>query len=100
MVGRVRGLVQVAPPPAVAWAQRAMAARPDSRDVLASYDGPALVVVGEEDTISPPADAEAMAAGAAAGTARAASPKAGHLTAVETPEAFNDAVQGFLDELG
>jgi pimeloyl-ACP methyl ester carboxylesterase len=27
-------------------------------------------------------------------------PEAGHLTAVETPEAFNAAVAGFLAELG
>src|SRR4051794_11071299 len=30
VVGRVKGLVEAAPGPAVAWAQRAMAARPDS----------------------------------------------------------------------
>ncbi len=99
VTGRVRGLLQVAPPPAVAWAQRAMAVRPDSMDVLASYDGPALVVVGEQDTISPPSDAEAMAAALPQGRL-VCLPASGHLTAVETPDAFNDAVLGFLTELG
>ncbi len=98
VVGRVRGLLQVAPPAAVAWAQRAMAARPDSLADLASYDGPALVVVGEEDTLSPPADAEAMAQALPRGRL-VQIPQSGHLTAVETPEAFNRAVQQFLAEL-
>jgi pimeloyl-ACP methyl ester carboxylesterase len=97
--GRVRGLVQAAPASAVAWAQRAMAARPDSFDTLRAFGGPALVVVGTEDVLSPPSDGEAMAA--ALPRARLVSmPEAGHLTAVETPEAFNAEVAGFLAELG
>ena len=96
--GRVRGLVQSAPPAAVAWAQRAMAARPDSFDTLRSFDRPALVVVGQEDVLSPPADAEAMAEALPRGRL-VVMPEAGHLTAVETPEAFNAQVAGFLAEL-
>lgn len=99
VVGRVRGLVQAAPAAAVAWAQRAMAARPDSFDTLRAFDRPALVVVGVEDSLSPPADAEAMAAALPHGRLVLV-PEAGHLTAVETPEAFNAAVAGFLGELG
>jgi pimeloyl-ACP methyl ester carboxylesterase len=96
--GRVRGLVQAAPAPAVAWAQRAMAARPDSFDVLREFAGPALVVVGDEDVLSPPVDAQAMA-DALPDSRLVLVPEAGHLTAVETPEAFNAAVTGFLEEL-
>lgn len=93
--GRVRALVQAAPAPAVAWAQRAMAARPDSLETLRAADIPALVVVGEEDTLSPPAEAEAMAAALpAAQLVRL--PGAGHLSAVETPEAFNEAALAWL----
>lgn len=99
VAGRVRGLVQAAPAPAVAWAQRAMAARPDSFDVLRAYAGPALVVVGAEDTLSPPADAEAMAE-ALPDARLAIVPEAGHLTAVETPEAFNAEVTGLLSRVG
>jgi pimeloyl-ACP methyl ester carboxylesterase len=98
VTGRVRGLVQAAPPPAVAWAQRAMAARADSFDVLRTFDRPALVVVGEEDALSPVADAEAMAAALPDARLRVL-PEAGHLTAVETPEAFTAEVAGFLAEL-
>ena len=95
VAGRVRGLVQAAPAPAVAWAQRAMAARPDSFDTLRGFDRPALVLVGQEDVLSPPSDAEAMAE--ALPSARlAVLPEAGHLTAVETPETFSAEVAGFL----
>lgn len=98
VTGRVRGLVEAAPAPAVAWAQRAMAVRPDSFETLRAFDRPALVVVGEEDVLSPPPDAQAMAEALPQGRLVVV-PEAGHLTAVETPEAFNAAVAGFLAEL-
>jgi pimeloyl-ACP methyl ester carboxylesterase len=96
--GRVRGLVQAAPAAAVAWAQRAMAGRPDSFETLQAFDRPALVIVGQEDVLAPPSDAEAMAAALPSGRL-VVLPQAGHLTAVETPEAFNAQVAGFLAEL-
>lgn len=96
--GRVRGLVQSAPPKAVAWAQRAMAGRPDSFDTLRGLKVPALVIVGEEDLLTPPADAETMV-GAVPDGRLAVIEKAGHLSAIEQPEAFNRAVAGFIDEL-
>ncbi|TDD20196.1 alpha/beta fold hydrolase [Nonomuraea diastatica] len=98
--GRVKGLVQSAPPGAVAWAQRAMAARPGSFETLRALKVPLLVVVGEEDELSPPADAEEMARTVPEGRLETI-PKAGHLSAVEQPEAFNAAVTEFLRaELG
>ncbi len=45
--GRVRALVEDAPPPAAAWAQRAMAGRPESFDTLRGVTVPALVIAGE-----------------------------------------------------
>lgn len=96
--GRVRGLVQAAPPGAVAWAQRAMAGRLDSFDTLRALKVPVLVIVGEEDETSPLADAEAMTRAVPDGRL-AVIEKAGHLSAVEQPEAFNRAVAGFIDEL-
>ncbi len=97
--GRVKALVQAAPPAAVAWASRAMAARPDSLQTLAEVRVPTLVLVGEEDTLSPPADAEAMAT-AVPGAQLVRIPSSGHLSAVEAPEEFNHAVGAFLDGLG
>lgn len=96
VTGRVRGLVAAAPPAAVAWAQRAMAARPDSLDVLRGVDVPALVLVGDEDALSPVEAARELAEALPQGRLEVL-PGAGHLTAVEVPETFADAVIGLLD---
>lgn len=99
VTARVSSFVQAAPPPAVAWAQRAMAARPDSFEVLRATDVPALVVVGEEDALSPVPDAEAMVDALPQGNLVVLA-AAGHLSAVEVPDAFAAAVNGWLDRLG
>ncbi len=96
--GRVKALVQAAPAPAVVWAQRAMAARPDSFDTLRAVDVPTLVLVGEEDTLAPPSDAEAIAA-AVPGAELVRIADAGHLSAVEAPEEFSGALGAFLAAL-
>ena len=96
--GRVKGLVQAAPAAAVAWAQRAMAARPDSFDALRAVSVPTLVVVGDEDRLSPPEDAQAMA-DAVTGARLEVLPRAGHLSAMECPEEFNAAVLKFVATL-
>ncbi|GAA3461609.1 alpha/beta fold hydrolase [Saccharothrix longispora] len=91
VVERVRELVLARDPAEVAWAQRAMAARPDSTGLLAEVDVPALVLVGEHDRLTPPATAREMAA-----VLRRVDcvelPGAGHLTPLEAPEAFAAAV--------
>ena len=99
VAGRVRGLVEAAPPPAAAWAQRAMAARPDSLDTLRAADVPALVIRGDEDALASQADVDAMVEALPQGRL-VVLPGAGHLTAVEVPEAFDAAVREFLDPLG
>ena len=72
-------------PADVAWAQRAMAARPDRTHVLAAFSGPVTVVVGDEDTVTPVAAAEHMAA-AARDAQLVVVPRSGHMSAVEQPE--------------
>ena len=99
LVERVRELIEEATPPAVAWMQRAMAARGDSLELLAGLHVPALVMVGEEDLITPVAEAEAMAA-ALPDAELTVLPGAGHLSAMETPDAFNAAVRGLLRRVG
>jgi pimeloyl-ACP methyl ester carboxylesterase len=56
---------------------------------------PALIVWGAEDRIFPPAQAQAFAA-AIAGSRVVVVPGAGHLPHIEAPQAFADAVNGFL----
>jgi pimeloyl-ACP methyl ester carboxylesterase len=98
VTGRAKALVQAAPAPAVAWAQRAMAARPDSFGTLRETTVPTLVIVGAEDTVTPPDEARAMA-DAMTGARLQVLPRAGHLSALECPEEFNAAVSGFLATL-
>jgi pimeloyl-ACP methyl ester carboxylesterase len=98
VLGRVRALVEDAPPAAAAWAQRAMAARPDSFDTLRTVTVPALVVAGEQDALSSVADAQAMV-DALPEARLVVVPRSGHLTAVEAPDAFNVAAREFLTSL-
>lgn len=72
--------------------------RPDSRPLLAEIDVPVLVLVGEEDAVTPPAEARAMVEQLPdARLARIAG--AGHLLAVEQPGELLDALLPFLREM-
>lgn len=95
VVQRVQRLIETADPEGVAWAQRAMAGRSGSFDTLRRLGVPVLVVVGDEDGLSPPSDADAMLT-ALPDARLAVVPRAGHLTPVEDPAAFATAVQEFL----
>jgi len=98
VVDAVREMAAAVSPPAVAWAQRAMARRPESFATLASVNVPSLVMVGEEDVLSTLDDAHIMVD--ALSDARLVTiPEAGHLSAMEQPEAFTEAVREFLIEL-
>ncbi len=81
---------------AIAWAQRAMAARPNSAELLRTADVPTLIVRGEQDTLIPAEEADALAA---------LMPKAevvvlagaGHLPPVEVPEEFAGTIARWLE---
>jgi pimeloyl-ACP methyl ester carboxylesterase len=96
--GRVRALLEAAPPAAAAWAQRAMAARPDSLDTLRKVDVPAVVILGDEDGLASRDDAEAMVEALPQGRL-VLIPGAGHLSAVEAPGPFSTAVREMLGRL-
>ena len=98
VVSEIGELVRSQPAEGVAWAQRAMAARPDSSEVLREFTGPALVVVGEEDSLTPPEAARNVAA-LLPNSAQRVVPRAGHLVPVEDPEAFAATVRPWLEEL-
>ncbi|HPE11895.1 MAG: alpha/beta fold hydrolase [Actinobacteria bacterium] len=97
VVQTVRGWIEQAPPEAVASAQRAMADRPDSAPTLRNYEGPAVVLWGDEDVISPTADQKAMLEMMPQAVARQI-PRAGHLSAVEDPGAVNDVLLEVLTD--
>jgi 3-oxoadipate enol-lactonase len=69
--------------------------RTDSRDTLPTITVPTLVIAGDVDVITPPADARALTA-AIPGARLVVIPKAGHLSPLENPRAFNAAVWTFL----
>jgi len=94
---RLRAMIEAANPTGIAGALRGMALRLDSTDLLAQIQCPTLVLVGEEDTVVPPADAQLMAERIP--HARLVTiPRAAHLTNLEQPEAFNHALVTFLAE--
>lgn len=92
---RVRNLVLSNPPEAIAGGIRALMSRPDSTGLLRTIHCPTLIVVGEEDTVTPPALSEEMHR-AIAGSELMIIPAAGHLSSFEQPAAFNSALAGFL----
>ena len=95
---RVRAWIADGTVEGVAAAQRGMAARPDSGPTLPTITCPTLVMVGADDALTPPVEAEAMAC-AIAGSELVSIPDAGHLPCVENPAAFNRALRGFLARL-
>jgi 3-oxoadipate enol-lactonase len=79
-------------------ALQAMRDRPDSGPSLAAIAVPTLVIVGEQDTLTPPSLAESLAARIrSAKLVRIAG--AGHVSNMEKPTEFNAAVRAFLADL-
>lgn len=73
----------------------AMRTRPDSTPTLASITVPTLILCGDEDTLTPVKESEAMHA-AIANSQLAIIPSAGHASCVEQPAPFNALLAGFL----
>jgi pimeloyl-ACP methyl ester carboxylesterase len=71
--------------------QRALMSRPDARPGLAAIRVPTLVLVGEDDELTPPALSREIAAGIA-GARLLTVPDCGHLSTVEQPAAVNQAL--------
>lgn len=94
-VAELRSLIGDGTVEGVAAAQRGMARRPDSFPTLAGILCPTLVLVGEEDTLTPPAEAEKLAAGVP-NAKLVTLPGAGHLSCIESPEAFTRELTAFL----
>ena len=92
----VRALILSSSADAIANAITALMTRADSTPLLATIHVPTLIVVGEQDTITPPALSEQMYQ-AIKGSEYVAIPDAGHLSNLEQPEAFNAALARFLE---
>jgi pimeloyl-ACP methyl ester carboxylesterase len=81
---------------AIAGAISALMSRPDSTSILSTIHSPTLIIVSEEDTLTPPALSQDMQR-AIGGAELVVVPRAGHLTSVEQREAFNAALAHFLE---
>src|SRR5215510_2003451 len=79
-------------------ATEALIARPDSTSTLSTIDVPTLVIVGDEDVVTPLKDARRIQEGMV-GSRLEVLKGAGHLSNVERPAAFNTVVTEFLGTL-
>jgi 3-oxoadipate enol-lactonase len=97
-MSRLQAMIEAAPPPGIAGALRGMALRPDSTNLLPQIACPTLVLVGEEDSLTPPDDARLLAESIP--NARLVTiPRAAHLANMEQPEIFNQALVAFMEEI-
>jgi 3-oxoadipate enol-lactonase len=95
IAGAARRMMAEQPVDGIVAALAGLRDRVDSRSTLATITVPTLVVVGEADVITPPADAQVMAAAIPSARLELI-PRAGHLSPLENPRAFNAAVRAFL----
>jgi 3-oxoadipate enol-lactonase len=95
VVSAVRKVIAATAPAAIAAAQRGMASRPDVSEMLPHIIVPTLVLVGEHDVISSATEMKGIA-DAIPGAEYVVIPRAGHMTAMEEPEAVNAALARFV----
>ena len=98
LVRRIRDIMLQAPIDGIIGGSEAMRSRPDSIELLAEVDVPTLIVVGEEDAVTPPKDAKEMAQRIRESRLEVI-PAAGHLSNLERPAAFNTALADFVGSL-
>lgn len=91
----VRAMIERTDPGAIAAAIEAMMDRPDSTPDLSRIGCQTLIVVGDEDGLTPPADSESLARHVTR-SRLVVVPGAGHLSALEAPAPFARAVADFL----
>lgn len=95
VVAKIKDMVLATPKQGISDALHGIAARQDSTPFLREITVPTLVICGEEDVITPRAEAEILQKGIT-GAELAMIPKSGHLPSMETPEEFNRILGAFL----
>jgi len=96
VVAGLREMMLENPSDVVAGAITALMTRPDSRPLLPTVRCPTLVIVGDQDAITPPPMSEEMQQ-LIPGAELAVIPDAGHMSNMEQPERFNSALARFLE---
>jgi pimeloyl-ACP methyl ester carboxylesterase len=97
-VNRAREMMRTTMPASAAAASRGMAERNDHTALLEKINVPTLIIVGEEDALTPPAEAEKMRQ-AIKNSQLVKIADAGHLSPMEKPDEVNRALLGFLESL-
>lgn len=95
VVKRVRKMIVETTPEGAAAALRGMAQRQDHTSFLSRIIAPTLIIVGSEDTLTPVDDAEMMHR-EIGGSRMEVIKGAGHVSNIENPEQFNQALVSFL----
>jgi pimeloyl-ACP methyl ester carboxylesterase len=95
VAARVRAIIESNPPRVVDAALDAMMRRADSSADLPRISCATLVMVGDQDAVTPPAEADAMHR-AIERSVLVTLPDAGHLSNLEQPDAFSRALADFL----
>lgn len=91
----VRAMMLRQPKATVAAALKALRDRPDRRDLLPTLDAPVLVVVGDQDKVTPLDSAKTMLGAARRGELKVVE-GAAHLSPMERPDEVNEALLGWL----
>jgi 3-oxoadipate enol-lactonase len=98
LAGRALAIMAVQPVAGIVGDLQAMRDRPDSRPALAQISVPTLVITGEADQLTPPADGRVLAE-AIPGARMVMIPRAGHLCPLENPRAVNRALRAFVEQV-
>lgn len=94
-VAQLSGLIERANPVSVIAAAAGLAERPDSTEVLKEIKVPTLVMVGKDDAITPVENARKMTEHLP-DWQLSVIPNAGHISNLENPTFFNQALDSFL----
>jgi len=95
LVEQVRAMMARMTAAGIAAVLRGMAVRPDSMATLPTIDAPTLLLFGEEDTATPPAEGELMQRCISGAILRRV-PRAGHLAVFEQAEETHQLLRAFL----
>jgi 3-oxoadipate enol-lactonase len=98
IVESVRQMLEDAPVDGIVGALEAMMDRPDSTDTLRTITVPTVIVVGDEDALTPVKESRAMH-DVLPSSRLEVIPGAGHLSNLEKPAAFNHILSEFVSAL-
>ena len=98
IVAKARAMMQSLTIDGLAALQQGMAERPDSTPTLRTIDVNTLVIAGDEDTLTPVANAQLMQRSIPAAKLHVI-PSVGHYAAIENPDEFTRVLRQFLHGL-